>query len=142
MSDNQSVDTSWRLDGSTLTIRIPMKLRRRAGRKRIIAPSDSEVWAPAPPKPYGTLIRALGRAHRWRRLLDDGTYATIAELCHAEKITDSYVSRILQLTLLAPEIVEEQLNGRTDSELTLAGIGSVPPIWGNQREALLSGAER
>ena len=59
-----------------------------------------------------TLVKALARAHRWKRLLEDGTYASISELAKAEKIDRGYLGRILQLTLLAPDIVEAILDGR------------------------------
>ena len=60
----------WEFDGSTITVRIPMTWKRRGGRKVIIAPGGGDAWAPAKPRPDETLIRALARAHRWKRLLD------------------------------------------------------------------------
>jgi hypothetical protein len=65
------------------------------------------------------MIKALARAFRWRKLLETGVYATIEELAAAEKINPSYVSRILRMTLLAPDIVEAILDGRHPTELTL-----------------------
>jgi hypothetical protein len=52
------------------------------------------------------MLKALARAFRWRRLLETGAFGTIEELAEAEKINTSYVSRILRLTLLAPDIAE------------------------------------
>jgi hypothetical protein len=66
------------------------------------------------------MIKALARAFRWRKLLETGVYGSIEELAGAEKINSSYVSRILRLTLLAPGIVEEILDGRQPTEMTLA----------------------
>ena len=68
------VGKNWEFDGSTITVRIPMTWKRRGGRKVIIAPDGGDAWAPAKPRPDETLIRALARAHRWKRMLEEGTY--------------------------------------------------------------------
>ena len=57
-------------DGRTLTVRVPMAFAKRGGRKVIIAPDGGDAWAPTKPRPDETLIRALARAHRWKRLLE------------------------------------------------------------------------
>src|ERR1019366_555232 len=58
------------------------------------------------------LVKALARAFRWKRMMDGGRYGSINQLAAAEKINESYVSRVLRLILLAPEIVEVILDGR------------------------------
>ena len=73
---------NWEFDGSTLTVRIPITWKRRGGRKVIIAPDGGDAWAPA--KPDGALIRALARAHRWQRMLEEGKYRSAAEIGDAE----------------------------------------------------------
>ena len=88
-----------------------MTWKRRGGRKVIIAPDGGDAWAPAKPRPDETLIRALARAHRWKRLLEEGTYRSAAEIAEAEGVTRSFVNRLLRLTLLAPDIVEAILDG-------------------------------
>ncbi len=95
----------------TLTVRVPFVIRKRGGRKLAIAAYGSTL---APPRPRidGTLVKALARAHRWNRLLESGRYDSAAELAAAEKINPSYVSRVLRLTLLAPDIVEALIEGR------------------------------
>ena len=103
---------NWELDGQTITVRIPMIWKRRGGRKVIIAPDGGDAWAPTKPQPDETLIRALGRGHRWKRLIEDGTYRSAAEIAEAEGVTRSFVNRLLRLTLLAPDIVEAILEGR------------------------------
>jgi hypothetical protein len=90
-----------------LTIRIPLKVRKRGGRKTMIAP---DVLA-MPARVEVALVKALARAFRWRRMLEDGSYSTIKELAAAEKINASYLCRVLRLTLLAPAIVEAILDG-------------------------------
>ncbi len=126
-----------RFDGETLTLRIPMRLQRRGGRKLIIGPDGEEDWALAPTGLDNTLIRALGRAHRWRRLIENGAYGSIKELATAEKVNDSYVCRILRLTLLAPDIVEAILDGRQPKILQLKDLmGGISTDWSEQRRAL------
>ena len=132
---------NWEFDGSTITVRIPMTFKRRGGRKVIIAPDGGDAWAPAKPRPDETLIRALARAHRWKRLLEGGTYRSAAELAEAEKVTRSFVNRLLRLTLLAPEIQEAILEGRQPKAMQLEELtGTIPSSWEEQRKALLSGA--
>ena len=68
------------------------------------------------------MVKAIARAFRWREMLENGTHATIAEVAAAEKINETYVGRVLRLTLLAPDIVEAILGGRQPAEVTLAGL--------------------
>ena len=77
-----------------------------------------------------TLVKALARAFRWRRMMETGRYGTIDEMAAAEKINASYVSRLLRLTLLAPDIVEAILDGRQPDGVTLPGLlEGVPVGW-------------
>jgi hypothetical protein len=110
-----------RLEGTTLVVRIPMRFQQRGGRKRIVSPDGSAIVPASKPRPDGTLVKALARAWRWQRMLDEGIYTSVSEIGDAESISKSYVSRILRLALLAPDIVEAILTGRTDQALTLNG---------------------
>jgi hypothetical protein len=126
---------SWTFDGKILTVHIPMEWRCRGGRKVIIAPEGTDAWAPAKPRPDETLIRALVRAHRWKRLLEEGGYRSATKLAEAEKITRSYVTRLLNLTLLAPDIVEAILDGRHPKEMMLDDlIKRLLSSWEKQRK--------
>ncbi len=126
-----------RFDGETLTLRIPMRFQRHGGRKLIIVPDGEENWAPLPTGPDTTLIRSLGRAHRWKRLIENGTYGSIKELATAEKVNDTYVGRILRMTLLAPDVVEVILDGRQPRMLQLKDLMRlVSNDWSEQRRAL------
>jgi hypothetical protein len=130
----QGVET--RLDGSTLVVRIPMRFHRRGGRKRIVAPDGSELVPATKPQPGGTLVKALARAWRWQKLLDDDFYTGIAELADAERISRSYVCRVLRLTLLAPDIVERILDGRPTARLAHF-LKPFRVEWEQQRNQLL-----
>jgi hypothetical protein len=77
-----------------------------------VAPDGTELAPETKPQPDGTLVKALARAWRWERMLKDGQFASVRELAKAERVSLAYVSRILRLTLLAPDIVERILDGR------------------------------
>ena len=124
---------NWEFDGSTITVRIPMTFKRQGGRKVIMAPDGGDAWAPARPRRDNTLIRALARAHRWKRLLGDATYRSIAELAEAEHINKAFVSRLLNLTLLAPDLTEAILDGRQPKGLQLREVErGIPLDWREQ----------
>jgi hypothetical protein len=122
-----------RLDGNTLVVRIPMRFQRRGGRKRIVAPDGSALAASSKPQPDGTLLKALARAWRWARMLESGEYGTLAELAAAERISRSYVCRVLRLTLLAPDVVERILDGRPTTGLAHV-LKPFPVEWKRQQE--------
>jgi hypothetical protein len=126
-----SQSTETRLDGNTLIIRIPMRFQRRGGHKRIVAPDGSELVPATKPQPDGALLKALARAWRWQRVLDEGIYMSVSEIGDAENISKSYVSRVLRLALLAPDIVEGILVGRADQALVLERLERpLPASWG------------
>ena len=120
----------------TLTVRVPFAIRKRGGRKLAIA-ADGSTLAPPRPRVDSTLVKALARAHRWNRLLESGRYGSAAELAAAEKINPSYVSRMLRLTLLAPDIVEAIVDGRQADGIEAAVL--LRPFsadWAVQRRTL------
>jgi hypothetical protein len=87
------------------------------------------------------LLKALARAFRYQKLLDEGRYASISEMAAGEKIERGYLGTLLRLTLLAPDLVEVILNGREPEGMTLPQLlEGVPVGWAYQREHLLSGA--
>jgi hypothetical protein len=88
------------------------------------------------PKPRRdeTLVKALVRAHRWRRQIECGQAKSITDLAEQEGVTDAYVCRLLPLTCLAPDIVEAILDGRQPKGLRLAEmLGNAPVAWEEQR---------
>src|SRR5918995_1755528 len=117
----------------SLTIRIPIRLQRRGGRKLIMTPEGVAVPARKPSRDE-TLVKALVRAHRWRRKIESGQAKSITDLAEQEGVTDAYVCRLLPLTCLAPDIVEEFLDGRQPKGLRLAEmLGNAPLGWDEQR---------
>ena len=118
-----------------LTVHIPLTVRRRGGRKVVIAPDGTEAPAVGvTARIDSTLVKALARAFRWRRMLEGGLVSTVGEIAVREKINKSYVSRVLRLTLLGPEIVEAILEGRQPEGVRLPVLmRSFPGEWAKQR---------
>lgn len=123
-------------DGRTLTVRVPLSLRKRGGRKQVVVP-DGASWGAPRARIDSTLVKAIARAFRWRRLLESGRFASVTELAKAENINDSYMARVLRLTLLTPEIVEAVLDGRQPATMQIdALLKPLPSDWKAQRLAL------
>lgn len=124
-------------DGTTMTVRVPMKFQVRGGRKLVVMPDGSPSWAKPRKRIDNAMVKALARAFRWQNLLEDGTYATIQEITNAENINPSYISRVLKLTLLSPEIMEMILDGRQPTSMTLRILQKgFPACWISQRDLL------
>ena len=120
-------------DPAVVTIKVPFAVRKHGGPKLILAP-DGAPMPPLAPQVDSTLVKAIARAFRWQKMLDTGQYATIKEIAKAEKINPSYVSRVLRLTLLAPDLVEALVHGRQTSTMSLPNLMTPFPIeWDRQR---------
>ena len=125
-------------DGCIATVSIPVTFRQRGGRKQILAPPGETPWSPAP-RVDTALLKAVVRAHRWRAMLENGEYGSSAELAKTERVNDSYLSRILRLTLIAPEMTEAILAGRQPSTLQLDDLlKPLPSAWSEQHSALFN----
>jgi hypothetical protein len=132
MTAVQPTKTSVSKDGRTATVSIPVTFLQRGGRKQILTPAGTAPWSPAP-RVDTALVKAVVRAHRWRQMIESGEYTSSAELAKAEKVNDSYLSRILRLTLIAPGIIEAILSGRQPSTLQLDDLlKPLPAEWDQQ----------
>ena len=115
----------------TLTLHVPFRVVKRGGRKEMQLPEG----AAQPRQTDSTLVKALARAFRWKRMLESGEFATIAELAEREGIAPSYMTRVPRLKLLSPDIVEAILDGREGPEVTLARVSEpFPGEWTEQRK--------
>lgn len=120
------------------TVTVPFTIRRRGGRKLVLTPDGTTASPHQRERTDNALIKALARAFRWRKLLETGEFTTIEEIAEAERINPSYVSRILRMTLLAPEIVENILSGRQMDGLTVAkAMQPFPVEWRSQSMKLI-----
>jgi len=112
----------------TVTLHVPFRIVKRGGRKEMQLPDG----AVQPRRTDNALVKALARAFRWKRMLESGEFATISEMAEREGIAPSYMTRVLRLTLLAPDIVEAILEGKQGPEVTLARV--LEPFPGEWRE--------
>jgi hypothetical protein len=122
-------------EGGTVTVRVPITIKRRGGRKLVLAPHGTEVTSALITRYVdNAMVKAIARAFRWREMLESGEYVTIREIAIAEKINETYVGRVLRLTLLAPDIVEAIVNGQQPVGLQLDALMRRFPVgWGEQR---------
>ncbi|MEC3860093.1 hypothetical protein VK792_02245 [Mesobacterium sp. TK19101] len=116
-----------------VTLHVPFRVVKRGGRKEMQL-SDG---VKQPHRTDSTLVKALARAFRWKRMLESGKFMTMAELAEHEGIASSYMTRVLRLTLLAPDIVESILDGTQGPEVTLAGLLKGMPLVWDRREGRL-----
>ena len=117
----------------TLRVHIPLTLRNRGGRPRILPPKEIEVAMDRGQD--ARLLRAIGRAWEWRRRLERGDVTTIADLARGEAISDRYVSRMIRLAWLAPSVLERLVLRREPTVLSifdLCGVAELP--WVEQPE--------
>jgi len=119
-----------------LRIRVPMSLKRRGGRKEIVVSQGLPRRRGSAPRAYSALVLAVIRAHRWKELLETGRYPSIDALAARMGVDSSYVGRHLNLTLLAPDIIEAILDGREPDRLTLEKLYQMPVGWEEQRGAV------
>ena len=121
----------------TTTIVVPFTIRKRGGRKLILTPDGTPASPSTRVRPDSALLKALARGFRWKKMLQEGDYQTLEEIADAENINPSYVSRLLRMTLLAPELVEAILAGRQPPSLTMARAMQPFPVgWPDQRKIL------
>ena len=121
------------MTGTTDTIRvvIPLTIRKRNGRPKILPPDDVDArngWAQDP-----HVLRAIARAWSWRRQLETGAASTIQDIAAAEKVSDRFVSRMMRLAFLSPEVLEHLIITRVPPALSLNDLMAVAELpWFEQ----------
>ncbi len=113
--------TRRQLPVETISVHVPFAIRKYGGRKQVVMPADAQA-SDLRPRVDSTMVKALARAFRWKKMLESGEFATVKELAEHEKLGFSYMTRVLRLSLLAPEIVEAILEGKQSPELKLAAL--------------------
>ena len=125
-------------DGQRVTL-VPLTIKRRQNRKLLIPPTPESAAATtggldAP------MIKTLGKAFYWKRLIDEGVYPTTADLARALKVETGWAAEVLRMTMLAPDIVEAIFEGRQPRHLNLHTLRGrqdlLPRDWGEQRRLL------
>jgi hypothetical protein len=113
----------------TMTIHVPFRVVKRGGRKEMVLPDGAEPTR----KPDNTLVKALARAFRWKRMLESGEFASISELAEKEGIAFTYMARLMRLSLLSPELVDAVMDGHQPANITLANLmDPFPADWKEQ----------
>jgi hypothetical protein len=126
-------------DGRYVDVFVPIAFKRFGGRKVIVSPDGAPALPERSKAADTTLTKALARAWRWQKLLDDGVYGSLAEISDKEGINRSYLSRTIRLSLLAPDIVEAILDGTQPATLRLADLEAPFSVdWQEQRVAFFN----
>jgi len=108
----------------------------------VVTPLQDCVDAAISTRADPALVKALARAFRYQKLLDEGRYASISEMAAAERIERGYLGSLLRLTLLAPNLIEAILDGRQPDGLTLPQLLEPFPVtWARQRSVLAQASQ-
>jgi hypothetical protein len=124
-----------RAEAGTITVRVLLSFQKRGGRRLVVAPDGGTSLLAHRIRIDSTLVKAIARAHRWKRLLETGEFSSAADLAKVEKINKSYLCRMLRLTLLAPDIVEAIMDGRWPGTLPRL-MKPFPIMWAEQRAGI------
>ncbi|WP_083868415.1 hypothetical protein [Bartonella queenslandensis] len=119
---------------NTISIRVPIQIKRCGGKKMLILPEGCQMPQPhEAPKQDETLVTALAKAYYWQKLIDMGRYKSIDDMSRQRNINASYISRILRLNQLAPQIKKAILDGTQPRQLTLQDMQTpFPDLWEDQ----------
>jgi hypothetical protein len=119
---------------SAVTVRVPLAIKSRGGRKVVASLDRQSVVAQIRPRIDNTLLRAVIQAFHWKSQLEGGQYATVSELAAAEGLNGSYVSHVLRWTLLAPDLVEGIIEGQQNMIRLQLLIRNSADCWMEQRK--------
>ena len=111
---------------TSIRIVIPLTIRKRNGRPKILPPEDAGLHGSLGQDPH--VLRAIARAWKWRRQLEEGEMAGIQDIAAREKISDQYVGRMIRLAFLAPEVLEARLVKRRPPEISINEMAEVAKL--------------
>ena len=122
---------------TSITVRVPLTIRHQPGRKTVVTPMTDGVAA-VTTRAHPVLVKALARAFRYQRMLDQKRYVSISKMAAAERIERGYLDTLLWLTLLAPDILRSILDGRASRSVALpALLEQIFEAWASQRDQLV-----
>lgn len=126
---------------NTIRVVIPLTIRKRNGRPKILPPEDAGMASGRMQDPH--VLRAIARAWSWRRKLEGGEYSTILDIAAAEQVSDQFVSRVLRLAYLSPDLLEVLVITRKFSAVSIYDLTAVAERpWAEQTAAVFgAGAE-
>lgn len=124
---------------NTIRVIIPLTIRKRNGRPKILPPDDVAMSSGRAQDPH--VLRAIARAWKWRRHMESGEFSTVHDLAVAEKLSDRFVSRMMRLAYLAPDVLEALTLCRVPPALSLNDlIDVVDKPWIDQSEIVFEGS--
>ena len=116
------------LDNGNVLVSIPISLRLRSGRRRVLFHGNSA-------QELDPLVINLARAFRWQALIDSGVYENMIDLAKAIGKDHAFVARTIRMTLLAPEIVHAILTGTLKCHIPLDRMRKeMPLLWEDQKK--------
>jgi hypothetical protein len=119
----------------TIRVVIPLTIRKRNGRPKILPPDDLSLRDGRAQDPH--VLRAVARAWSWRRQLETGAASTIHDIAAAEKVSDRFVGRMMRFAYLAPDVMEKLLVHRFPPALSLGDLIAVAERpWAEQMESV------
>lgn len=120
----------------TIRVVIPLTIRKRNGRPKILPPDDVTFRTGRAQDPH--VLRAIARAWSWRRKLESGEYSTNDDIAAAERVSDQFVSRMLRLAYLSPDVLERLVVGRVPRTLSLNELAAAAGRpWAEQKLAMV-----
>ena len=125
----------------TIQVFVPLKLRKKNGRPKILPPADYRPSKDNAQDPH--ILRAIGRAWAWRRRMEAGEFGTVRDLAIAVNLAERHVSRQLRLAYLAPEVLKRLVYKRDAlavTEINLSNCAALP--WAEQAKMVFDEAER
>lgn len=125
-------------DEQTLSVFVPMEIKKKGGAAQIILPKNVEAGAEVGTRVYDPkMMTAFAKAYKWKMMLKSGKVRSLADICKKENISTSYSSRIYRLNFVAPKIVEAIVNGTQPRTLLLQDFMGkpIPDLWEEQLEA-------
>ena len=119
---------------TTMRVFIPLTIRKRNGRPKIVPPADM-VPDTGGVDPH--VLKAIAKEWSWRRKLESRTLATIQDIAEAEGISDRYVGRMLRLAYLAPTVLDKLLIGRASPAVSIKDMAAAAELpWADQEAAV------
>ena len=117
----------------TIRVVIPLTICKRNGRPKILPPDDAGMASGRMQDPH--VLRAIARAWSWRRKLEAGEHSTIMDIAAAEQVADQFVSRMIRLAYLSPEVIEQLVITRVTPALSLNDLCAVAERpWAEQMD--------
>jgi hypothetical protein len=118
----------------TIRVVIPLTIRKRNGRPKILPPDDVTLRDSRAQDPH--VLRAIALAWSWRRQLETGAASTIQDIA-AEKVSDRFVRRMMRLAYLSPDVLEHLVIRRLPPALSLDDLVAVAERpWPEQMDAV------